>query len=58
MTPASETQAAIAKMQAPRHAAVWQNANGSFSHYMNAQCEWMDRASCEMDLRLSREWVA
>lgn len=52
--------AAITAMQTKRQvrALVWQNANGTFSHHRDAQCEWADEASCRTDLRFHEEWAA
>jgi hypothetical protein len=35
---------------------IWQNANGTWSHHMDASCEWTDKEACETDLRFSEEW--
>ena len=53
-----EIQTAVAQMQtrrAPRPD-VWTNDNGSFSHRLNARCEWADEVSCRTDFRFAAEW--
>ena len=56
----NETQAAIAKMQTKQavRPLIWQNANGTFSHYKDASREWADEVGCRTDLWFHREWAA
>lgn len=35
---------------------IWQNANGTWSHYLNKRCQWAERSACEIDMRFSEEW--
>lgn len=55
-----ELKSAIAAMQTKRQPrkAVWQNANGTFSHHRDAQREWADESACHIDLRFHEEWAA
>ena len=51
---------AIAAMQrkAPIGASVWRNANGTFSHYRDANGEFATEDAARTDLRFCNEWSA
>lgn len=35
---------------------IWKNANGTWSHRYDAECEWQDETACRTDYQFHQEW--